>query len=133
MLIADLFTEENINQQMALYKPNGSTYRQQSMPGFDTDDLMSKGKQTSMSNVSDINDIDMTDAVQKKQLSAHAEEQLAKLPGKERVVLRYRLYYDYTLEQVGELLGVNRERVRQIEARALRRLRVYSKGFEQFR
>ena len=54
-------------------------------------------------------------------------------PGREEKVLRMRFgfapYNDgpyeggYTLEHVGHLIGVTRERVRQIEAKALRRLR----------
>lgn len=42
---------------------------------------------------------------------------------KEKKVLEYRAQ-DMTLDDVGEILGVGRERVRQIEAKALRRARV---------
>lgn len=46
---------------------------------------------------------------------------------KEREVIKYRFGFygkTYTLEEVGKIYGVTRERVRQIEARALRKVRV---------
>ncbi len=46
---------------------------------------------------------------------------------REEKVLRMRFgigeKQDYTLEEVGKVLGVTRERIRQIEAKALKRLR----------
>lgn len=55
------------------------------------------------------------------------KQALKKLPPREREVisLRYGLHngYDYTLEEIGRLLGVTRERVRQIEAKAIEKLR----------
>jgi RNA polymerase primary sigma factor len=54
----------------------------------------------------------------------------ARLPPREHKVLRLRFGLDggqtRTLAQVAEVLGITRERVRQIEARALRRLRYAS-------
>lgn len=52
---------------------------------------------------------------------------LKTLPPRERriISLRYGLEngYDYTLEEIGRLMGITRERVRQIEAKALAKLR----------
>lgn len=48
---------------------------------------------------------------------------LAKLSGKGREVLRMRYEEDMTLDQCAERLGVSRERIRQIEAKALRQMR----------
>ena len=42
---------------------------------------------------------------------------------KERKVLWYRFWGDYTLEETGNALDVTRERIRQIEAKALRKLK----------
>jgi len=60
-------------------------------------------------------------------LRQHLEEVLAELPPREvRILqLRYGLLdgQAYTLEEVGRKMGVTRERVRQIEAQALSRLR----------
>ena len=39
-----------------------------------------------------------------------------------RQVLELRHFHDMTLEQAGEILGVTRERVRQIETKALAKL-----------
>lgn len=54
-------------------------------------------------------------------------EALATLTGREREVLEYRFGlddgYSRTLEEVGRFFGVTRERVRQLEAKALRKLR----------
>jgi len=51
------------------------------------------------------------------------------LPKKDRLMLiiRYGLYGidEHTLDDLGLLFGVSRERIRQIEAKSLRRLRYY--------
>ncbi|MBI3398717.1 MAG: RNA polymerase sigma factor RpoD [Deltaproteobacteria bacterium] len=60
-------------------------------------------------------------------LSEQTRRVLASLTPREERVLRMRFgvgeKQDYTLEEVGKVLGVTRERVRQIEAKAIRRLR----------
>lgn len=48
---------------------------------------------------------------------------LEKLSGRGREVLRMRHEEDMTLDQCAERLGVSRERIRQIEAKALRQMR----------
>jgi RNA polymerase primary sigma factor len=60
-------------------------------------------------------------------LRERVEQVLATLPPREARILRLRfgLGYDraYTLEEVGEKFGLTRERIRQIEGKALRQLR----------
>jgi RNA polymerase primary sigma factor len=55
------------------------------------------------------------------------EEVLATLTPREVRILRLRFGLDngrtYTLEEVGQKFGLTRERIRQIEGKALRRLR----------
>ncbi|MEE9542590.1 MAG: RNA polymerase sigma factor RpoD [Thermodesulfobacteriota bacterium] len=67
------------------------------------------------------------DAAIEKDLSNQTTLVLETLTPREEKVLRMRFgigeRQDYTLEEVGKVLGVTRERVRQIEAKALRRLR----------
>jgi RNA polymerase primary sigma factor len=60
-------------------------------------------------------------------LAQHTRRILASLPPREDKILRMRFGIgekrDYTLEEVGQHFGVTRERTRQIEEKALRRLR----------
>jgi len=65
-------------------------------------------------------------------LSEQTRKILATLTPREERVLKMRFGIDekadYTLEEVGEKFGVTRERIRQIEAKALRKLRHSSRS-----
>ena len=67
-----------------------------------------------------------------KQLKRDVEKVLSKLTYREALVLRYRFGLDgekeHTLDQVGKKLKVSRERIRQMEQKALRKLRHVSKS-----
>lgn len=66
------------------------------------------------------------DSAVQKSLSVAVDKALSTLREREQNVLRERYGFsgdEKTLEQVGEMLGVTRERIRQIEAKAPRRLR----------
>jgi len=67
------------------------------------------------------------DAANKELLKEHMREILAELTDRERKVLEMRFGLidgqSRTLEEVGQEFGVTRERIRQIEAKALRKLR----------
>ncbi len=63
----------------------------------------------------------------KSSLKEEIDKVLATLTPREEKVIRMRLGIgektDYTLEEVGEVFGLTRERIRQIEAKALRKLK----------
>jgi RNA polymerase primary sigma factor len=68
-----------------------------------------------------------TQSVYRYLLGEKIEEMLATLNPREARILRLRFGLvngrSYTLEEVGQKFGLTRERIRQIEGRALRRLR----------
>jgi RNA polymerase primary sigma factor len=68
-----------------------------------------------------------SDAVIKMNLAEQTRKVLATLTPREEKVLRMRFGIgeksDHTLEEVGQGFAVTRERIRQIEAKALRKLR----------
>lgn len=67
------------------------------------------------------------DAASKQLLKNHLDEVLATLSDREARVLKLRFGLEgnkqMTLEEVGKVFGVTRERIRQIEAKALRKLK----------
>jgi len=72
----------------------------------------------------------------RRDLSARVDEILKSLPEREERVLRLRFGIGrpnaYTLDQIGEMIHVSRERVRQIQAAAIRRLQA-SEALDDFR
>ena len=52
---------------------------------------------------------------------------IAQLPEKEKLVIKLRFWEEYTLAQVGDVMGVTKERVRQIEGKAIQKLRLWAK------
>lgn len=72
-------------------------------------------------------DYDPCAEAEKRALDEELEEAMSCLTDKERIVVNHRFGLNdtraYTLEEIGKLLGVTRERVRQIEAQALDKLR----------
>ncbi len=69
-------------------------------------------------------------------LHEQIEDMLSTLSDREREVLHFRFGledgHSYTLEEVGKKFNVTRERIRQIEAKALRKLRQPSKKLKDF-
>ena len=67
------------------------------------------------------------DQASKQLLKDHLEEVLGSLSEREAKVLKLRFGLEgtkaMTLEEVGKVFGVTRERIRQIEAKALRKLK----------
>jgi RNA polymerase primary sigma factor len=77
--------------------------------------------------VEDINSPAPAEEVATHLLQEQLTEALNRLPSREAQILRLRYGLEdgrvYTLEEVGQTIGVTRERVRQLEAQALNRLR----------
>jgi RNA polymerase primary sigma factor len=77
--------------------------------------------------VEDVNSPAPAEEVATHLLHEHLQSSLDRLPAREAQILRLRYGLAdgrvYTLEEVGQTIGVTRERVRQLEAQALNRLR----------
>lgn len=87
---------------------------------------------TLLSVVADEDSLDAFDAVWQSEMRLHVSDALATLHPREERVIRMRFGLDgleeRTLETIGQLFGVTRERIRQIEAKALRKLKHPSRG-----
>ena len=88
--------------------------------------------------ISDDKAVSPEEAAAKSMLRAKLEEVLATLKPREQEIIRLRFGFDtgeeMTLEEVGKIYGLTRERIRQIEVKALRKLRhpTRSKGLEGY-
>ena len=71
--------------------------------------------------------LDPFEETMKKNLTLEVKKALATLPPREEMVLRFRFgigeLRDYTLDELGGRFSITRERIRQIEQKALRKLR----------
>jgi RNA polymerase primary sigma factor len=72
------------------------------------------------------------DQVLKYQLFEDIDEVLRDLPPRDERVLRLRFGIgvdsEHTLEEIGEQFGISRERIRQIEQTALRKIKISKKS-----
>ena len=90
-------------------------------------------KSVDLSNANKLeSDLNLDEVVAKNQLKEKITSILSTLTPREERVIRMRfgigLNTDYTLEEVGQQFSVTRDRIRQIEAKALRKLRHPSRG-----
>lgn len=108
--------EAHINQQMSLYKPDGTTYRQHQMPTLKSDPA---DDAEPLSAVSDTSELD-TDAIDRKNLVALY---MKSLPSKERTVLDLVFLKGMTQAEAAEKLGYSTGYVGQIINRAIVRIK----------
>lgn len=93
-------------------------------------------KSTELSVANDMtSEIDLDSIVAKNQIKEKIVQALTYLTPREERVIRMRfgigLNTDYTLEEVGQPFSVTRTRIRQIECKAMRKLKYYCKDFKE--
>ena len=138
---ADEVKEANPNQQLSLYRPDGTTYRGEKMPVLDPNDFHSdtnprkRVDQVTHQDLANRTAPDLVDPIERTERKIDMDRlknviraNMKDLQSTETAVLNMRYWKDLTLEQTAQALGLTPERVRQIEAKALRKLRHLSKS-----
>ena len=128
--------EANPAQQLAIYNPDGTTYRQEKMPVMDPDDFHSDTNpkkridKLTHQDLANRTATDLVDPIEKtnqnidrERLKSAIRTSMGSLSSNETAVLNMRFWKDMTLAQTARALKSSPERVRQIEAKALRKLR----------
>lgn len=109
--------EANPNQQISIYKSDGKTYRQQPMPSLEKDPVDDADPLDILKNEPYETDFS------KEELKRIIAKNFEKLNDQQRKVLKARFWLGMTLDEVSEKMKLSPERIRQIEARAIRILR----------
>jgi RNA polymerase sigma factor (sigma-70 family) len=138
---AEDLKEANPNQQLSLYRPDGTTYRGEKMPVLDPNDFHSdtnprkRVDQATHQDLANRTAPDLVDPIERTERKIDLDRlknviraNMKDLLSTETAVLNMRYWKDLTLEQTAQALGLTPERVRQIEAKALRKLRHLSKS-----
>ena len=138
---AEDLKEANPNQQLSLYRPDGTTYRGEKMPVLDPNDFHSdtnprkRVDQVTHQDLANRTAPDLVDPIERTERKIDMDRlknviraNMKDLLSTETAVLNMRYWKDLTLEQTAQALGLTPERVRQIEAKALRKLRHFSKS-----
>jgi RNA polymerase sigma factor (sigma-70 family) len=133
--------EANPNQQLSLYNPDGTTYRQEKMPVPDPDDFHSETNprkridQLTHQDLYNRTATDLVDPIEraeqnidKERLKDAIRASMSSLTSNETAVLNMRFWKDLTLAQTAKALNMSAGRIRQIEAKALRKLRHESRS-----
>lgn len=101
---------------------------------YQKEDALVKSTELSVAN-NMTSEIDLDSIVAKNQIKEKITQALTYLTPREERVIRMRfgigLNTDYTLEEVGLVFSVTRERIVQIEAKALRKLTFYCKDLKE--
>jgi RNA polymerase primary sigma factor len=122
-------TDEEVADNLGLNTRRVRQYREASRAPVSLDSPISTDDTTAISEiVADANAAAPFDAIVKHNDNQLVQEVLATLEPRENRILAMRFGLDNgrpkTLEEVGERLGVTRERIRQIQEQALQKMRV---------
>lgn len=132
--------EANPVQQLSLYRPHGTTYRGEKMPVPEPDDFHSGTNPRKRVNrptqqdlasrtATDIDPIAQAEQnIDRQRLKDAIRASMSSLTSNETAVLNMRFWKDLTLAQTARAFNSSAERIRQIEAKALRKLRDKSRS-----
>ena len=124
----DLYTEgKNMREDSSTvsnYNPDGKTYKGKRMPSLDDDDLNNMAQDIDSFDDNEFAyDHDMDKSIDDDNRNKKMADILDGLTPKEQKVMKMRFVDDMTLREIGKVFNVGGERIRQIEQKALRKLR----------